>query len=110
MVIRQWMRKINFFPLVFGGLSPAKKKILLLPLVLLQSGFLTETWELRSLLTARYRATEPLHYLCPWESLQKIEEWRKLPEFKEFFVKAKSMSDEVTPLTMKSILHLERSQ
>jgi heme-degrading monooxygenase HmoA len=46
----------------------------------------------------------------PWESIQKIEEWRKLPEFKEFFVKAKSMSDEVTPLTMKSILHLERSQ
>ena len=45
MVIRQWMRKINFFPLVFGGLSPAKKKILLLPLVLLQSGFLAETWE-----------------------------------------------------------------
>lgn len=44
----------------------------------------------------------------PWENLQKIEEWRKLPEFKDFFAKAKGMCIDVTPMTMKSILHLER--
>ena len=44
----------------------------------------------------------------PWESILKIEEWRKLPDFKEFFVKAKGMCDEVTPLTMKSMIHLKR--
>ena len=44
----------------------------------------------------------------PWENVQKIEEWRKLPEFKEFFSKAKQMCDEVTPLTMKPILYLRR--
>jgi quinol monooxygenase YgiN len=44
----------------------------------------------------------------PWESLQKIDEWRKLPEFREFFAKAKELSLEVTPLTMKPILHLKR--
>src|SRR5512137_1645906 len=37
----------------------------------------------------------------PWESIQKIEDWRKLPEFKEFFAKAKELSLEVTPLTMR---------
>ncbi len=44
----------------------------------------------------------------PWENIQKIEEWRNLPEFKEFFAKTKEMCDEVTPLTMKPILHLEQ--
>jgi quinol monooxygenase YgiN len=44
----------------------------------------------------------------PWENIQKIEEWRKLPEFREFFAKAKEMCDDVKPLTMKAILHLER--
>ncbi len=44
----------------------------------------------------------------PWESLQKIEEWRNLPEFKEFFAKSKEMCDEITPLTMIPIIHLKR--
>jgi quinol monooxygenase YgiN len=44
----------------------------------------------------------------PWDSIQRIEEWRQLPEFKEFFTKAKEMCDEVTPLTMKPIMHLKR--
>jgi quinol monooxygenase YgiN len=53
---------------------------------------------------------QPGHFITsgPWESLQKIDEWRKLPEFKEFFAKAKELSLEVTPLTMKPILHLKR--
>lgn len=44
----------------------------------------------------------------PWDSIQKIEEWRNLPEFKEFFTRAKEICDEITPLTMKPIIHLER--
>ena len=44
----------------------------------------------------------------PWDSIQKIEEWRKLPEFKEFFTKAKEMCDDATPLTMKPVIHLKR--
>jgi heme-degrading monooxygenase HmoA len=44
----------------------------------------------------------------PWDSLKKIDEWRKLPEFKEFFINAKKMCDEVTPLTMKPIIYLKR--
>jgi quinol monooxygenase YgiN len=44
----------------------------------------------------------------PWESIQKIEDWRKLSEFKEFFSKAKELSLEVTALTMKPMLHLKR--
>ena len=43
----------------------------------------------------------------PWDSIQKIEAWRQLPEFKEFFAKAKEMCDEVTPMTMKPIIHLK---
>ncbi len=43
----------------------------------------------------------------PWESIEKIEAWRNLPEFKEFFAKAKQLSDEVTPLTMKPVMHLK---
>ena len=37
----------------------------------------------------------------PWDSLQKIDGWRKLPEFKEFFANAKRMCDEVAPLILK---------
>ncbi len=44
----------------------------------------------------------------PWENIQRIEAWRQLPEFKEFFIKAKDMCDEITPLTMKPIIHLKR--
>jgi heme-degrading monooxygenase HmoA len=44
----------------------------------------------------------------PWDSIQKIEAWRQLPEFKEFFAKAKKLCDEITPLTMKPIIHLKR--
>lgn len=44
----------------------------------------------------------------PWDSIQKIDEWRQLPEFKEFFAKAKEICDEITPLTMKPIIHLKR--
>ncbi len=53
---------------------------------------------------------EPRHFITcgPWDSLQKIEEWRNLPEFKAFFIKAKEMCDEVTPLTMKPVIHLKR--
>jgi heme-degrading monooxygenase HmoA len=43
----------------------------------------------------------------PWESFQKIDEWRKLSEFKEFFSKVKELSLDVTPLTMKQIFHLK---
>jgi len=42
----------------------------------------------------------------PWDSIQKIEAWRQLPEFKEFFAKAKELRNEITPLTMKPIIHL----
>ena len=53
---------------------------------------------------------QPGHFIAvgPWEGIQKIDEWRKLPEFKEFFSKAKELSLEVTPLTMTQILHLKR--
>jgi heme-degrading monooxygenase HmoA len=44
----------------------------------------------------------------PWDSIQKIDEWRKLPEFKEFFMNVKKMCHEVTPLTMKHLMHLKR--
>jgi quinol monooxygenase YgiN len=44
----------------------------------------------------------------PWDSIQKIEAWRQLPEFKEFFAKAKELCDEIMPLTMKPIIHLKR--
>lgn len=46
----------------------------------------------------------------PWESIQKIEAWRQLPEFKEFFAKAKEMCDEITPITLKPIIHLQERQ
>ncbi len=44
----------------------------------------------------------------PWESIQKIDAWRQLPEFKEFFARAKELCDEITPMTMKPIIHLKR--
>ena len=44
----------------------------------------------------------------PWDNIQKIEAWRQLPEFKEFFARAREMCDEITPLTMKPIIHLKR--
>jgi quinol monooxygenase YgiN len=43
-----------------------------------------------------------------WDSIQEIGAWRQLPEFKQFFVKAKELCDEITPLTMKPIIHLKR--
>lgn len=50
------------------------------------------------------------HFIAvgPWDSIRKIDEWRELPEFKGFFSKVKELSLEVTPLTMKPILHLKR--
>lgn len=53
---------------------------------------------------------EPRRFITcgPWDSIQKIDEWRQLPEFKEFFTKAKAMCEEITPLTMKPIIHLKR--
>jgi heme-degrading monooxygenase HmoA len=44
----------------------------------------------------------------PWESIQKIDAWRQLPEFKEFFIKAKQICEEITPMTMKPIIHLKQ--
>ncbi len=44
----------------------------------------------------------------PWESIQRIDEWRKLPEFKEFFAKARELCDEITPMTMEPIIHLKK--
>ncbi len=43
----------------------------------------------------------------PWESIQKIEAWRKLPEFRAFFAKAKEMCDEIMPMTLNPIVHLK---
>jgi quinol monooxygenase YgiN len=53
---------------------------------------------------------QPGHFVIvgPWESFQKIDEWQKLPEFKEFFSKVNELSLDVTPLTMKQVLHLKR--
>ncbi len=53
---------------------------------------------------------EPRRFITcgPWDSIQKIEEWRQLPEFEKFFIKAKEMCDEVTPLTMKPVIHIKR--
>ena len=44
----------------------------------------------------------------PWDSIQKIDDWRKLPEFREFFAKAKGLSVDVVPLTMKPVIHIKR--
>jgi heme-degrading monooxygenase HmoA len=44
----------------------------------------------------------------PWENIQSIETWRQLPEFKEFFKRAKEICDEITPLTIKPIIHLKK--
>ncbi len=53
---------------------------------------------------------QPRHFIAvgPWESMQKIDEWRELLEFKEFFSKVQEMSLEVTPLAMTQIMHLKR--
>jgi quinol monooxygenase YgiN len=53
---------------------------------------------------------EPRRFITcgPWETIQKMDEWRKLQEFKEFFADAKEISDEITPLTMKPIMHAKR--
>jgi len=37
-----------------------------------------------------------------------IEAWRQLPEIKEFFAEAKELCNEITPLTMKPIIHHKR--
>jgi quinol monooxygenase YgiN len=53
---------------------------------------------------------QPSHFITcgPWDSIQRIEEWRQLPEFEKFFIKARRMCDEATSLTMRPLVHLKR--
>lgn len=43
----------------------------------------------------------------PWKSAENIEEWRKLPEFKQFFAKAKQLCESIQPNTLKTVASIE---
>lgn len=39
----------------------------------------------------------------PWDSAEDINEWRSMPEFKEFIARARELCEEVQPVTMKQV-------
>jgi heme-degrading monooxygenase HmoA len=43
-----------------------------------------------------------------WDSIQKIEAWRQLPESAEFIAKTKELCDEMMLPIMKPIIHLKK--
>jgi quinol monooxygenase YgiN len=41
----------------------------------------------------------------PWPSVEVIEQWRAMPEFKAFFEKVRELCDEIQPRTLKLVAH-----
>ena len=38
-----------------------------------------------------------------WEGMERVQEWRQRPEFKEFFIKAKELCEDIQPRTLKVV-------
>ncbi len=43
----------------------------------------------------------------PWRDEESIAAWRALPEFRQFFAKARQLCDDIKPMSMRSVFTLQ---